>query len=186
MACDFPRVANANPYVFAATIGADFGNHQPTYVEIISTSEVMTGILMIFLMFIAYVLAAGSFRNNLVRLPWPFHRLTGFNAFWYSHHLFILVYALLIIHSIFLFLTHDWLQKTVSISPQFVNTIQLIATSNIYMVSHFNIQVVSCYIYQSHHLLLTCSLSLSLTFNNIVTNKNLYQLTTYQCICSMA
>ena len=113
MACDFPRVANANPYVFATTIGADFGNHQPTYAEIISTSEVMTGILMIFLMFIAYVLAAGSFRNNLVRLPWPFHRLTGFNAFWYSHHLFSIVYVLLIVHSMCLYLNHDWVQKSV-------------------------------------------------------------------------
>jgi respiratory burst oxidase len=86
---------------------------QPTYAQIVGTSEVMTGIFMVFLMLIAYVLAARPFRSNTIRLPWPFHRLTGFNAFWYSHHLFILVYALLIIHSLLLFLTHDWAQKTV-------------------------------------------------------------------------
>ncbi|MCO5604128.1 hypothetical protein L7F22_058288 [Adiantum nelumboides] len=112
LACDFPRIANANPFLFYATLGQDFGFQQPSYGEIVSTSEVMTGILMVFLMAIAYLLATRSSRRNIIKLPWPMHRFTGFNAFWYSHHLFILVYALLIIHSLFLFLTHDWLQKT--------------------------------------------------------------------------
>ncbi|MCO5601037.1 hypothetical protein L7F22_055154 [Adiantum nelumboides] len=112
LACDFPRIANANPFLFYATLGQDFGFQQPSYGEIVSTSEVMTGILMVFLMAITYLLATRSSRRNIIKLPWPMHRFTGFNAFWYSHHLFILVYALLIIHSLFLFLTHDWLQKT--------------------------------------------------------------------------
>ncbi|WOH03331.1 hypothetical protein DCAR_0622727 [Daucus carota subsp. sativus] len=39
-------------------------------------------------------------------------KLTGFNAFWYSHHLFVIVYALLIVHRIKLYLTHEWYNKT--------------------------------------------------------------------------
>ncbi|KAL4559836.1 hypothetical protein LXL04_031982 [Taraxacum kok-saghyz] len=36
----------------------------------------------------------------------------GFNAFWYSHHLFVIVYTLLIVHSINLYLTKEWYKKT--------------------------------------------------------------------------
>eukprot|EP00249_Psilotum_nudum_P018731 c26937_g1_i2 orf=588-2774(+) len=112
LACDFPRIANANHEMFILSIAPDFGDHQPSYMGILLTTEVMTGIIMVILMSIAYVLANHWSRRNLVKLPWPFHRLTGFNAFWYSHHLFLVVYALLIVHSLFLFLSHGWRQKT--------------------------------------------------------------------------
>ncbi|KAJ6417979.1 hypothetical protein OIU84_001377 [Salix udensis] len=39
-------------------------------------------------------------------------KLTGFNAFWYSHHLFVIVYTLLIVHGYYLYLTHKWYKKT--------------------------------------------------------------------------
>eukprot|EP00249_Psilotum_nudum_P018734 c26937_g1_i6 orf=506-2239(+) len=113
LACDFPRIANASHEMFLRSIAADFGDHQPSYMGILLTTEVMTGIIMVVLMVIAYLLANHWSRRNLVKLPWPFHRLTGFNAFWYSHHLFLVVYALLIVHSLFLFLSHGWRQKTV-------------------------------------------------------------------------
>ena len=110
---DFPRIVKADHYTFQQTIAMDFHWKQPSYTDIILTTEVISGISMFFLMAIAFLLATRISRRNLLTLPWPLHRLTGFNAFWYSHHLFVIVYILLIIHSIFLFLAHDWIQKTV-------------------------------------------------------------------------
>nr|PNR34489.1 hypothetical protein PHYPA_024306 [Physcomitrium patens] len=78
--CDFPRIINA--------VDDDYYKMPVGY----------TGIAMVILMTIAYLLANHRFRRNLVKLPWPFHRLTRFNAFWYSHHLFIIVYILLLVH----------------------------------------------------------------------------------------
>ncbi|CAH2079857.1 unnamed protein product [Thlaspi arvense] len=49
---------------------------------------------------------------NKLNLPKFLKKLTGFNAFWYSHHLFIIVYALLIVHGIKLYLTKTWYEKT--------------------------------------------------------------------------
>ncbi|XP_043705777.1 respiratory burst oxidase homolog protein A-like [Telopea speciosissima] len=112
LACDFPRIAGCNPSVFRRTIAGGFGNHQPSYVEILGTTEVITGITMVVLMAIAFTLATPLPRRRPLSLPWPLRRVTGFNTFWYSHHLFIIVYALLLVHSIFLFLTHDARQKT--------------------------------------------------------------------------
>ncbi|XP_065049511.1 respiratory burst oxidase homolog protein B-like [Musa acuminata AAA Group] len=53
-----------------------------------------------------------STRRSVVKLPSPLHHLAGFNAFWYAHHLLALVYALLVVHSYFIFLTKKWYKKT--------------------------------------------------------------------------
>ncbi|KAL2490771.1 Respiratory burst oxidaseprotein F [Abeliophyllum distichum] len=74
--------------------------------------EGVTGILMVILMLVAFTLATRWFRRSLITFPKPFDRLTGYNAFWYSHHLFVLVYILLIIHGVFLYLVHKWYKKT--------------------------------------------------------------------------
>ncbi|XLT05768.1 hypothetical protein HN51_044517, partial [Arachis hypogaea] len=50
--------------------------------------------------------------RNRIKLPKPLNSLTGFNAFWYSHHLFVIVYASLIVHGIKLFFTKEWYEKT--------------------------------------------------------------------------
>ncbi|KAM7273963.1 hypothetical protein ACFE04_028627 [Oxalis oulophora] len=84
LACDFPRIG----------------------------VEGVTGILMVILMVIAFTLATRWFRRNLVRLPKPFDRLTGFNAFWYSHHLLVFVYILLIVHGQCLYIVDQWYKKT--------------------------------------------------------------------------
>jgi hypothetical protein len=42
----------------------------------------------------------------------PLKRLTGFNAFWYTHHCFVVVYALLLVHGHYLYLTHKWYKKS--------------------------------------------------------------------------
>ncbi|KAK9668786.1 hypothetical protein RND81_13G086500 [Saponaria officinalis] len=63
-------------------------------------------------MAIAFTLASRKFRRGLANLPKPFDRFIGFNAFWYSHHLFVIVYICLITHGIKLYLIHKWYKKT--------------------------------------------------------------------------
>ncbi|XP_023758051.1 respiratory burst oxidase homolog protein E [Lactuca sativa] len=111
MVCDFPRLVNSSPEKFAL-IASDFHNEKPTYKDLMVGVEGVTGITMLILMTFAFTLASKYFRKNLVKLPSPLNRLTGFNAFWFSHHLFGLVYILLLIHGSFLFLVHKWTQKT--------------------------------------------------------------------------
>ncbi|KAF8389943.1 hypothetical protein HHK36_024462 [Tetracentron sinense] len=112
LTCDFPRISGCDRSIFRRTIAAHFHNHQPSYMEILATTEVATGIAMVILMAIAFALATQLPRRRPTSLPRSLHRVTGFNTFWYSHHLFILVYALLIVHSMFLFLTNDVREKT--------------------------------------------------------------------------
>ncbi|KAL2899219.1 putative respiratory burst oxidase-like protein H [Bienertia sinuspersici] len=59
-----------------------------------------------------FTLATHVFRRNVIKLPWPFLHLVGFNSFWYAHHLLVVVYILLIIHGYFLFLIKEWYSKT--------------------------------------------------------------------------
>lgn len=112
LTCDFRLLVNSSPEEFAA-ISSDFNYKKPTYRALVTGIEGMTGISMVVLMAISFTLAARGFRRNMVRLPAPFNKLTGFNAFWYSHHLLALVYVLLLIHGNFLYLAHKWYQKTV-------------------------------------------------------------------------
>lgn len=111
LACDFPRLVNSSPEKFAL-ISSDFNNRKPTYTDLLSGVEGVTGIAMVVLMAISFTLATHRFRRNIVRLPAPFNRLTGFNAFWYSHHLLGVVYVLLLIHGTFLYLVREWYRKT--------------------------------------------------------------------------
>ncbi|KAJ7565053.1 hypothetical protein O6H91_02G045800 [Diphasiastrum complanatum] len=112
LACDFPRIIHSNLQQFDQDIGSGFHYDKPSYVTFLLSIEGITGILMVVLMTISFTLATRWFRRSLVKLPKPLRRITGFNAFWYTHHLFILVYILLIIHSLFLYLSHKWYQKT--------------------------------------------------------------------------
>ncbi|RZB94814.1 Respiratory burst oxidase-like protein F isoform C [Glycine soja] len=112
LACDFPRLVSTSEERYEKYLKGVFGDHKPSYVDLVKGVEGVTGILMVFLMIIAFTLATKWFRRNLIKLPKPFSRLTGFNAFWYSHHLFVIVYVLLIIHGIKLYLVHKWYHKT--------------------------------------------------------------------------
>ena len=91
----------------------DFGKNRPSYAKLAEGVDGVTGILMVILMTVASTLATRWFRRSLVKLPKPFDKLTGFNAFWYSHHLFVIVYVLLILHGQFVYLVHKWYLKTV-------------------------------------------------------------------------
>ncbi|GKV45519.1 hypothetical protein SLEP1_g52590 [Rubroshorea leprosula] len=110
LACDFPRLLHAGgdyelmePY---------FGKQPKSYWFFVKSVEGVTGIIMIVLMTIAFTLAMTWFRREKLKLPKLLKKLTGFNAFWYSHHLFVVVYSLLIVHGIFLYLTKEWYKKT--------------------------------------------------------------------------
>ncbi|KAH6794805.1 NADPH/respiratory burst oxidase protein D [Perilla frutescens var. hirtella] len=112
MTCDFPRLINASAEKYKL-LKKYFGDDQPRkYWHFVKGCEGVTGIVMVVLMAIAFTLASPIFRRNKVHLPKPLDKLTGFNAFWYSHHLFIIVYTLLIVHGINLYLTHHWYNKT--------------------------------------------------------------------------
>ncbi|VAH19959.1 unnamed protein product [Triticum turgidum subsp. durum] len=55
----------------------------------------------------------GASRNRLTMLFYALlNRFTGYNTFLYTHHLFIIVYVLLIVHGHFLYLTKKWQKKT--------------------------------------------------------------------------
>lgn len=106
-----------------------FGEERPdNYWWFVKGTEGWTGVVMVVLMAIAFTLALPWLRRNkLNNLPKTLKKLTGFNAFWYSHHLFIIVYILFIVHGHFLYLTKKWYKKTVSIFKfnQFVKTFNL-------------------------------------------------------------
>ncbi|KAI3933867.1 hypothetical protein MKX01_028193 [Papaver californicum] len=111
LVCDFPRLVHSSKTKFDL-IASEFKGVKPTFKFLFTGIECVTGFTMLALMTIAFVLATGRFRKNLVKLPPPLNRMTGFNAFWYSHHLFTIVYILLIIHGESTFFVHDWYQKT--------------------------------------------------------------------------
>lgn len=113
LACDFPRLVSSSEADYQKYLKGVFGRQKPNYGDIIKGVEAVTGILMVTLMAIAFILATTWFRRNLIKLPKPFNKLTGFNAFWYSHHLFVIVYVLLIVHGVKLYLVHKWHLKTV-------------------------------------------------------------------------
>lgn len=116
LTCDFPRLINSSPSEYE-TVAQYFGSEKPTYWSLLKGVEGLTGIAMVVLMTVSFTLALHRFRKNSARLPYPLNRLTGFNAFWYSHHLLALVYLLLLIHGYFLFLVHSWYNRTVRFLP---------------------------------------------------------------------
>ncbi|KAK4709572.1 hypothetical protein R3W88_030497 [Solanum pinnatisectum] len=110
--CNFVKLASCPESKFMTALGSNFGYQQPTYMDLVVSVPGVTGILMTLFMLFSFTLATHSFRRNVIKLPWSFHRLAGFNAFWYAHHLLIFVYVLLILHGYFLFLTKEWYKKT--------------------------------------------------------------------------
>ncbi|KAL6890234.1 hypothetical protein ACP4OV_008997 [Aristida adscensionis] len=115
LTCDFPRLLRATNAEYAP-IAQYFQTSKdwrpPNYWWFVKGTEGWTGIVMLVLMAVAFTLATPWFRRGRLRLPGPLRRLTGFNAFWYSHHLFVVVYALLIVHGHFLYLTRKWYKKS--------------------------------------------------------------------------
>ncbi|CAH2038507.1 unnamed protein product, partial [Thlaspi arvense] len=112
LACDFPRLLHAK-YVEFEPVKKFFGDERPdNYWWFVKGTDGWTGVTMVLLMLVSYVLAQSWFRRNRANLPKTLKRLTGFNAFWYSHHLFVIVYVLLVVHGYFIYLSKEWYQKT--------------------------------------------------------------------------
>lgn len=114
--CDIPRIVSCPKQKFMMILGSGFDYKQPDYLGIVASVVGLTGIFMVLIMAFSFTLATHYFRKSVVKLPSPLHSLAGFNAFWYAHHLLIVVYILLIIHGYFLFLTKDWHKKTVCLA----------------------------------------------------------------------
>ncbi|XP_031400877.1 putative respiratory burst oxidase homolog protein H isoform X2 [Punica granatum] len=112
LACDLPRISSCPKQKFMTYLGPNFNYKQPSYTDLVQSFPGFTGIVITILMAFSFTLATHSFRRNVIKLPWRFHHLAGFNAFWYAHHLLVLVYILLAVHGYFLFLSTDWYAKT--------------------------------------------------------------------------
>lgn len=114
LTCDFPRLLHATDEEYEP-MKQFFGDERPNnYWWFVKGTEGWTGVVIVVLMAIAFILAQPWFRRNRLKLPILLKKLTGFNAFWYSHHLFVIVYVLFIIHGYFLYLSKKWYNKTVS------------------------------------------------------------------------
>ncbi|XP_044462711.1 respiratory burst oxidase homolog protein D-like [Mangifera indica] len=111
LTCDFPRILHASEEKYEP-LEKFFGDQPTSYWWFVKGVEGITGVIMVVLMAIAFTLATPWFRRNKLNLPKPLKKLTGFNAFWYSHHLFVIVYTLLIVHGIRLYLNRTWYHKT--------------------------------------------------------------------------
>ncbi|PIN21180.1 Ferric reductase, NADH/NADPH oxidase [Handroanthus impetiginosus] len=111
LACNFPQLLHASPEKYEP-MEPFFGDQPTSYWDFVKGWEGITGIVMVVLIAIAFTLASPLFRRNRVHLPKHLNKLIGFNAFWYSHLLFIIVYGLLIVHGFKLYLTHKWYKKT--------------------------------------------------------------------------
>ncbi|XP_022146260.1 putative respiratory burst oxidase homolog protein H [Momordica charantia] len=112
LTCDFPRLTSCPSNKFMAILGPNFDFKQPSYPDLVASVPGVTGILMVIIMAFCFTLATPLFRRNAEKLPPLFRHLAGFNAFWYAHHLLILVYVLLILHGYFIYLTQDWYKRT--------------------------------------------------------------------------
>ncbi|KVH98073.1 Calcium-binding EF-hand [Cynara cardunculus var. scolymus] len=106
LTCDFPRLIHATEEEYEP-MQQFFGDQAKNYWHFVKEVEGWTGIIMVVLMTIAFTLATPWLRRGKLNLPSFLKKLTGFNAFWYSHHLFVIVYAMLIVHGIKLYLTKE-------------------------------------------------------------------------------
>ncbi|XP_076960281.1 respiratory burst oxidase homolog protein C-like [Bidens hawaiensis] len=111
LTCDFPRLIHATEKEYKP-MHPFFGDQTHSYWHFVKEPEGYTGITMVVLMTIAFTLATPWLRRGKLNLPPLLKKLTGFNAFWYSHHLFVIVYVMLIVHGIKLYLTKEWYKKT--------------------------------------------------------------------------
>ncbi|KAG6744216.1 hypothetical protein POTOM_052927 [Populus tomentosa] len=110
--CNIPLLSSCPEGKFMLFAGPLFHYQQPTYWFFMRSIVGVTGILMILIMAFSFTLATHHFRKNVIKLPGVFHRLAGFNAFWYAHHLLALAYLLCILHGYFLIFEKPWYAKT--------------------------------------------------------------------------
>ncbi|KAI3906448.1 hypothetical protein MKX01_029063 [Papaver californicum] len=114
LTCNFPRLLHATKGEYEP-MQPFFGKYQPgDYWWFLKGVEGLTGIIMVVLMAIAFTLAVQwpRLKKEKDAKSWIWERLEGSNMFWYSHHLFIIVYTLLIVHGSKTNLSKEWYTKT--------------------------------------------------------------------------
>ncbi|KAL5764229.1 hypothetical protein ACOSP7_016579 [Xanthoceras sorbifolium] len=110
--CNYVKISTCPEKKFMHFLGPSLNYVQPTYWNLMECTVGVTGVFMVFIMTFSFTLATHSFRRNVVKLPWIFHNLAGFNSFWYAHHLLALAYVLLFLHGWFLIFDKPWYMKT--------------------------------------------------------------------------
>jgi respiratory burst oxidase len=113
LTCDFPRLLHASAAAYEP-MKAYFGQRRiPNYWWFVRGVEGITGVIMVVLMAVAYTLAHPWFRRGKLSEGNPLRRLSGFNMFWYSHHLFVIVYVAFVVHGVCLYINRTWYKQTV-------------------------------------------------------------------------
>ncbi|XP_061963966.1 putative respiratory burst oxidase homolog protein H [Populus nigra] len=155
MLCNIPLLSSCPKDKFMAYAGPLFNYQQPTYWFFIRSSVGVTGILIILVMGFSFTLATHYFRKNVVKLPGAFHKLAGFNAFWYAHQLLALAYLLCFLHGYFLIFEKPWYAKTTwmyLIGPVVFYATERISTK--YQEHHHQVDVIKAIIYTGNVLAL--------------------------------
>ncbi|BAT17505.1 respiratory burst oxidase homolog protein B [Oryza sativa Japonica Group] len=112
LTCDFPRLLHASDAAYEP-MKKYFGQTRiPDYWWFVRGVEGITGVIMVVLMAIAYTLAHPWFRRSKLSDSNPLKRLSGFNMFWYSHHLFVIVYIAFVVHGVCLYINRTWWKQT--------------------------------------------------------------------------
>ncbi|KAK3139950.1 hypothetical protein QOZ80_5AG0393050 [Eleusine coracana subsp. coracana] len=112
LTCDFPRLLHASDAAYEP-MKAYFGARRvPDYWWFVKGVEGVTGVVMVVLMAVAYTLAHPWFRRGKLSEGNPLRRLSGFNMFWYSHHLFVIVYVAFVVHGVCLYINRTWYKQT--------------------------------------------------------------------------
>ncbi|VAI25408.1 unnamed protein product [Triticum turgidum subsp. durum] len=121
LTCDFPLLLHASDAKYEPMKPFFGETRPPNYWWFVKGTAGWTGIVMVVLMSISFVLAQPWFRRNKLKDTNPLKKMTGFNAFWFTHHLFAIVYALLIVHGTSLYLTKEWYKKTSLILSSYIH-----------------------------------------------------------------
>ncbi|KAM6597009.1 hypothetical protein CsatA_007533 [Cannabis sativa] len=105
LTCDFPRLLHATDEEYQP-MAQFFGKERPNnYWWFLKGTEGWTGLVMVVLMAITFTLAQSWFRKNKSKLPKALR-------LWYSHHLFVIVYVLFLVHGYYLYFIDKWYKKT--------------------------------------------------------------------------
>ncbi|KAJ3681386.1 hypothetical protein LUZ60_015875 [Juncus effusus] len=113
LVCDFPRILHETDFQYYTYLSQFFGPERPpNYWWFVKGVEGVTGLIITILMVVAYIFAQPWFRRSKMSEKSVFWKYSGFNTFWYSHHLFVIVYIVFIWHGEALYINRKFATKT--------------------------------------------------------------------------